>query len=265
MQLSGKSRKLVLENSYFSFQLLLLVVLEGAALTDFGKLALLGDLLLLNSLVVDLLAVKALFVLLELVLLFIKLVLLLAEVLTDLVDQLVTLAGVLDGLLPLQIKLVAFLVQPFEFLGGFIELNLGGLGLSHLLLELLALVAHFDREFLNLEGQLLDLGLVSAAVLLQGEVVLLLLTGSEGPLLQLLLVPVHLQFELVHALVGLEDHVLDVVEAVLLVSDALLELLDLVLQATGLSLGDLLHVLFSFNFLVFGIDKGLGVHELHLN
>ena len=156
-------------------------------------------------------------------------ILFLAEVLTDLVDQLVTLARVLDGLLPLQVELMAFLMKPFEFFGSFVKFNLGGLGLRHFLLKLLALVAHFNRELLNLESEFLDLGLVSAAVLLKGEVVLLLLTGGEGPLLELLLVPVHFQFELVHALISLEDHVLDVVEAVLLVSDALLKLLYFVL------------------------------------
>jgi len=44
----------------------------------------------------------------------------------------------------LQIKLVALLMETFELLGRFIELDLSGLGLSDLLLELFALVADFD-------------------------------------------------------------------------------------------------------------------------
>lgn len=72
--------------------MLLFVVLERAALTDLGKVSFFGELLLLNGLVVDLLALEAFFVLLELVFLFVKLVLLLAEILADLVDKLVTLA-----------------------------------------------------------------------------------------------------------------------------------------------------------------------------
>ena len=158
----------------------------------------------------------------------VELVLLSAEVFAGLVDEFVALAGVFDGVLPLQVQLVALLMQTFEFLGGFVELDLRGLRLSDLLFELLAFVGDFDGELLDLQRELLDFGLVSAAVLLEGEVVLFLLTGGEGPLLQLLLVPVHLEFELVHAFVGLEDHVLDVVEAVLLVGNALLQLFDFV-------------------------------------
>ena len=63
-----------------------------------------------------------------------------------------------------------------KILGSLVELNLSGLCLSDLLLELLALVADFNRQLLNLQGQLLDFGLVGATVLLQGEVVLLLLS-----------------------------------------------------------------------------------------
>jgi hypothetical protein len=48
------------------------------------------------------------------------------------------------------------------------------------------------------------------------------LDGGERPLLELLLIPVHLKLELVHLLVRLEDHILDVVQAVLLVGHALL-------------------------------------------
>jgi len=195
----------------------------------------------------------------------VKLVLLSAEVFAGLVDEFVALAGVFDGVLPLQVQLVALLMQTFEFLGGFVELDLRGLRLSDLLFELLAFVADFDGELLDLQRELLDFGLVSAAVLLEGEVVLFLLTGGEGPLLQLLLVPVHLEFELVHAFVGLEDHVLDVVEAVLLVGNALLQLFDFVLEAAGLALGDLLHVLLGFDLLVFSVHERLRVHEFHLN
>ena len=195
----------------------------------------------------------------------VELVLLSAEVFAGLVDEFVALAGVFDGVLPLQVQLVALLMQTFEFLGGFVELDLSGLRLSDLLFELLAFVGDFDGELLDLQRELLDFGLVSAAVLLEGEVVLFLLTGGEGPLLQLLLVPVHLEFELVHAFVGLEDHVLDVVEAVLLVGNALLQLFDFVLEAAGLALGDLLHVLLGFDFLVFSVHERLRVHEFHLN
>lgn len=160
---------------------------------------------------------------------------------------------------------MAFLMETFELLSGLIKFNLGGLGFRYLLFQLLALVSHLNREFLDLKSQLLDLSLVSSTVLFEGQVVFFLLAGSKSPLLQLLLVPVHFKFELVHALVGFEDHILDVVEAVLLVSDALLKLFDLVLKSARLAFGNLLHVFFSFDFLVLGIYETLGVDELHLD
>ena len=104
-----------------------------------------------------------------------------------------------------------------------------------------------------MEGELLDFGLVSTSELLKSQVIFFFLARSKGPLLQLLLVPVHLELELVHALVRLENHVLNVIEAVLLVSDALLQLLNLVAQAATLPLCDLLEVLLSFDLLVFGV------------
>ena len=82
---------------------------------------------------------------------------------------------------------------------------------------------------------------------------------------QLLLVPVHFKFELVHALVGLKDHILNVVEAVLLISDALLKLFNLVLESARLALSNLLHVLFSLNFFVLGIYETLSVDKFHLD
>lgn len=184
---------------------------------------------------------------------------------TSLVDELITASRVLNSVLPLQIKLMALLMQTFEFFCGLVKLNLGGLSLSDLLLKLVGLAGHLDSEFFDLECQLLDFGLVCTTILLKGEVVFLLLAGSERPLLQLLLVPVHLQLELVHLLVGLEDHVLDVVQAILLVSDAVVKLFDFIFKAARLSLGDLLHVLLCLDLFVLGINEGLGVNKLHLD
>ena len=184
---------------------------------------------------------------------------------TCLVDKLVTTARVLNGVLPLQVELVALLVDAFEFFGSLVEFDLGGLSLSHLLLELLRFAGHLDGQFLDLEGELLDLGLISASELLEREVVLFLLARGERPLLQLLLVPVHFELELVHALVRLEDHVLDVVQSVLLVGDTLFQLLDFVSETTRLALSNLLQVLLSFDLLVLCVDQTLSVHQLHLN
>lgn len=160
--------------------------------------------------------------LLQVVLLAVEFVLVESELLASFVDEFVPPATRLDSVLPLQVELVAFLVQSFELFGCLVKFNLGRLGLSDLLLKLFALVSNFDGQLLDLQSQLLDFGLVSSAVLFKSEVVLLLLSGCKGPLLEFLLVPVHFQFELVHPFVGLEDHILDVVQTVLLVGNALL-------------------------------------------
>ena len=231
LQLGREGRQLVAQNHHFALQRFLFFIRTGERLADLGQLTL----LLLNSrfsaAVIFLLALKARLVSLQLGLLVVEVVLVHTESLALVRDQGVAAAGVLNGFLPLEVELMALLVETFEFLGCFVKLDLSGLGFSNLLLQLAALAANLNGELLDLEGELLDLGLVSASVLLESEVVLLLLAGSEGPLFELLLVPVHFQLKLVHLLVGLEDHVLDVVQAVLLVRDPLLKLLNLVLES----------------------------------
>jgi len=111
---------------------------------------------------------------------------------TCLVDEFITAARVFNGVLPLQVQLVALLMQTFEFLCGLVQLNLGGLSFSHFLLQLLCFASHLNCKFFNLKGEFLDFGLISSSELLEGKVVFLLLAGGECPLLQLLLVPVHL-------------------------------------------------------------------------
>ena len=174
--------------------------------------------------------------------------------LTCFIDEGVSSLDVLNGFLPLEVELVTFLVESAEFFSGFVELDLGRLGLGDFVFELLGLASDLNRELLDLEGQLFDLGLIRASVLFHGQVVLFFLTGGERPLLKLLLVPIHLQFELVHALVRLKDHVLNIVQAILLVGDSRLQLFNLVLQAATLPFGDLLHVFFSFDFFVLSVN-----------
>ena len=156
-------------------------------------------------------------------------------------------------------------MQTFEFFGGLVQLNLGSLCLCDFLLKLGRLLGHLHGQLFNLEGEFLDFGLVSAAVLLEGQVVFLFLASGERPLLQLFLIPVHFELKLVHAFVRLEDHVLNVVQSVLLVRNALLQLLNFVLQSATLPLSHLLQVLLSLNFLVFGVHKTLSMHQFHLD
>ena len=155
---------------------------------------------------------------------------------------------------------MSLLMQPFEFFGSLVKLDLSGLRLSHFLLQLVGLAGHLHGQFLDLKGELLYLGLISSSELLQGQVILFLLSGGKGPLFQLLLVPVHLELELVHALVRLEDHVLNIVQAVLLVCNSLLQLLNLVSETTALPLSDLLKMLLRLDLLVLSVDERLGVY-----
>jgi hypothetical protein len=78
-----------------------------------------------------------------------------------------------------------------ELFGRFIELDLRRLRLSDLLLEIVLLSSRLDSQLLDLEVEFLDLRLVGQFILLHRECILLLLTGSQDPLLQLLLIPIH--------------------------------------------------------------------------
>jgi hypothetical protein len=156
-------------------------------------------------------------------------------------------------------------VEPLKLLSSLIKLDLRSLGLSNFFLEFVGFFSNFNGKLFDLEGKLLDLGLISSSVFLESEVILLLLSGSKSPLLKLFLVPVHLKFELIHLLISLEDHVLDVVQTILLVGDPVVELLDLIFQTSRLALCDLFHVFFGFDLLVLGIYQRLGMNQFHLH
>ena len=240
LELGGEGRKLICENSNLTFRDLDFFILLLKALSNLDKLALLALDLPLGLLVGFFLTLEALQVLLMLVLLAFEPALSVTVLYSSLVDKLITSARVLNGILPLKVKLVALLMDAFEFFGGLVELNLCSLSLSDFLFELLGLAGDLDCKLFDLEGELLDLGLISASELLEREVIFFFLARGKGPLLQFFLVPVHLKLKLVHAFVSLKDHVLNVVESVLLISNSLLQLLDLVSETARLALSDLL-------------------------
>ena len=62
---------------------------------------------------------------------------------------------------------MALSVESFELFGSFVELDLSSLCLSNFLLKLSSLASNFDGELLDLEGELLDLGLISSSVLFE--------------------------------------------------------------------------------------------------
>jgi len=154
---------------------------------------------------------KLVFVIFKISLLLFEVILCSGVVLTSLVDELISLSGVLDGLLPLEVELMSLRMESFEFFGGLIKLNLGSLSFGNFSFKFVGFSCNFDGKFFNLECKLLDFGLICSSILLKGEVILFLLSGSKGPLLELLLIPIHLKLELIHLLVSLEDHVLDIV------------------------------------------------------
>lgn len=181
--------------------------------------------------------------------------------LADAEDVLVSPGDGLGHILPLLEQLVPLIVLLLELFCGFVELNLGGLGGGDFLLQFLLFPADFDGQFLDLQVEFPDLGVVFLPVLLEGDVVFLLLLASDGPLLQLLLVPVEFQLDLLDLLVHPEDAHLDVVEPLLVLHDHLIELLDLVLQSAALPLRHLPEVVFGFGLFVLGVDQRLRVEE----
>jgi len=265
VQFGSKGGQLVTEDNYLALETVFLLAGPSNSLTNFCQMAILTLDSMLRTIVVFFLALQAGFMSLELRFLVVKEVLVNSECLTFLGDKSITTAGVFNGFLPLEIELMALLMKSFEFFGGFVKFNLGGLGFSDFLFKFTALTTHLDGKFFDLKSKLLNLGLVGASILFQCEVVLFLLASGEGPLFKFLLVPVHFKFELVHPFVSFEYHVLDVVETILLVGNPLLELFNFVFEAAGLAFGDLLHVFFGFDFLVFVVDERLGVNELHFD
>ena len=158
---------MISEDGDLSFKIISFLFEFGEALAYLSELSLLASDVTLELLVILLFTVKLLLVVFKITAFLVEEVLRGAVLLTSLVDELVSLAGVLDGILPLQVQLVAFRVHTLELFGGLVKFYLGCLGLSDLLFELLGLAGDFDGELLDVEGELLNLGLVGTAVLLK--------------------------------------------------------------------------------------------------
>ena len=160
---------------------------------------------------------------------------------------------------------MSLVVLSLELLSGFVKLNLSCLSFSDLLLKFLLFASVFNSQLLNPKVKLLDFSLIRPSVLLHREGIFLLLPRCQHPLFQLLLVPVHFEFEAVHDLVPLENLVLNVVKSLLPHLHLLLQFLLLVFQSADLPLCNLLQVIFSLNFFVFRINQSLGVEQFVLN
>ena len=111
---------------------------------------------------------------------------------------------------------MSFIMLFPKFFCCFIKLNLGCLSFRYFSFEFILFASDFNREFFDLEVQFFDLGFITSFIFLQCEGVFLLLSGSEDPLFEFLLVPVHFKLVLVHLLVSAENLILDVIQALLL-------------------------------------------------
>lgn len=194
-----------------------------------------------------------------------EIVLFATVLLTSFFDQDVAKTALLNAVLPAQVKFVAGLMLLLVQFRCLIKFDLLSLSVSDFLLELIADFCYVYGGFFDVSDQLCNLFVIESPVLFKSEIIFFLLSGSEGPLFKFLLVPIHLKFKLVHTFIGFEDHVLDVIQPVLLVSNSLLQFFNFVLETTTLAFGDLLQMLLSFDFLIFSIYETLGMHKLHLD
>ena len=150
LELSGEGRQLIRQNGDLALGDFDFFIAALKRLSNLDKLALFGLDLTLSLLVGFLLALKASEVLLVLVLFALQPAFAVTVLDTSLVDELIAATTVFNRVLPLQVELVSLLMQPFEFLSGFIKFDLSGLRLSHLLFELLGLAGDLDRQLLDL-------------------------------------------------------------------------------------------------------------------
>lgn len=149
---------------------------------------------------------------------------------------------------------MSFLMKSFKLFSSLIKLDLGCLSFCNFLFELICFTRDFNCELLNLKCELFYFGFISPSIFFQSQVIFLFLSCSKCPLFKLFLVPIHFKFKLIHALISFENHVLNVVETILLVGYSLLQLFDFIFKSTRLTLSDLFEVFFSLNFFVFRVN-----------
>lgn len=92
--------------------------------------------------------------------------------------------------------------------------------------------------------------------------ILFFLFTSNGPLLQLFLIPVELQFDLFYFFIDSKDSNLYVIETFLMVDNNFVEFLDLIFKTTALSFSHLPEMVLCFSFFVFRVNEGLCVEKL---
>ncbi len=168
-------------------------------------------------------------------------------------NALVALADGLQALLPLPDQVLTLLVQGAEVVRALVELDLLARCLCGLGLQLAAPGYQLRRQPLELPRQVFYLLLVRTRVLLQREVVLLLLASRSGPLVELLLLPVHGLAEALELLGPLVDGGLHAAELLLDPLRLALQRAHFLPHAAHCTICELLQVLLGLDFLVLAL------------
>mmetsp|Transcript_71485 Transcript_71485/g.149444 ORF Transcript_71485/g.149444 Transcript_71485/m.149444 type:complete len:346 (-) Transcript_71485:223-1260(-) len=185
--------------------------------------------------------------------------------LAQLLELLVAAGHVVHGVLPLLDELFSIVVELLEKLCRFVHLDLLGLRLRHEVRQFFLLGRVFDCQFFRGEGEFSHFRVVRSLVLFEGQFVFFLLLGCDSPLFQLLLIPIHLQFELVELLVATQKLVGVAVDLVLGIVQDLLQTHDLGLKAPELAASQGLQMLLGVDFMPLGVDELLCVDQLLLD
>jgi hypothetical protein len=106
-KLSSKSRQLVSKNGYLTFEALPLFLRSGKLISKLGEDSVLGSDVSIELNVVVLFSLKLSLVVFEILLLLVEVVLGSGVIFSGLVDQLISLSGVLNSLLPLEVELMS--------------------------------------------------------------------------------------------------------------------------------------------------------------
>lgn len=132
LKLSSEGRKLILQDGDLTLRGANISLLTLQSLPDLDQLTFFSLDLALSLFVGLLFSLETAQVLLVLVLFALQPALGITVLHSSLVDEFISSTGVLDGVLPLEVELVALLMEAFKFFSGLVELNLSGLRLRNL-------------------------------------------------------------------------------------------------------------------------------------
>lgn len=132
LKLSSEGRKLILQDGDLTLRGANISLLTLQSLPDLDQLTFFSLDLALSLFVGLLFSLETAQVLLVLVLFALQPALGITVLHSSLVDEFISSTGVLDGVLPLEVELVALLMEAFKFFRGLVELNLSGLRLRNL-------------------------------------------------------------------------------------------------------------------------------------